>query len=242
MLRIGFVCIISLPVILYYLWKAGYIERHSERYSEADRYKIARRMVRIMKRNGFIRTLVYGAENLPAQGGYVMYANHQGKYDSLGIIGAHKQPCTIMIDAHRSKLPLTNEFIRLLQGSRLDKSNMKAQMGTILDVISQVKSGRRYIIFPEGGYYHNKNAVQDFLPGAFKCSIKSKSPIVPVALIDSYKPFGLNSIRPVTTQVHFLEPIYYEEYKEMTSTEIAALVRDKIKSAIDQACCGQKIS
>lgn len=240
MLRIGFVCLISLPFVLYYLWKAGYIEKHSEKYSEADRYRIARRMITIMKRNGFIKTLVYGAEKLPPQGGYVMYANHQGKYDSLGIIWAHKQPCTVMIDAERSLLPLTNEFVRLLKGSRLDKTNMKTQMKTILDVVEQVKAGRRYIIFPEGGYYHNKNDVQEFLPGAFKCAIKSKSPIVPVALIDSYKPFGMNSIRPVTTQVHFLEPIYYEEYKEMNSTQIAALVRDKILATIDQFCGSQK--
>ncbi len=236
MLRIAFVCTVSLPFILYYLWKAGYIERHSEKYTEADRYRIARRMITIMKRNGFIKTLVYGAEKLPPQGGYVMYANHQGKYDSLGIIWAHKQPCTVMIDAGRSQLPLTNEFVRLLRGSRLDKSSMKTQLKTILEVTDQVKSGRRYIIFPEGGYYHNKNAVQEFLPGAFKCAMKSKCPIVPVALIDSYKPFGINSIRPVTTQVHFLEPIYYDDYKEMNSIEIAELVRDKIRSVIDQMC------
>ncbi len=236
MLRIGFICIISLPAILYYLWKAGYIERHDYKYSEADRYRIARRMVRIMKQSGLIRTRVYGTENLPKQGGYVMYANHQGKYDSLGIIWAHSKPCTIMIDAHRSKLPLTNEFIRLLKGSRLDKTSMKTQLKTILEVIAQVKDGRKYIIFPEGGYYRNRNAVQEFLPGAFKCSIKSKSPIVPVALIDSYKPFGINSLKPVTTQVHFLEPIYYEDYKEMNSTEIAAMVKGKISAVIEQSC------
>ncbi len=240
MLRIGFVCLVSLPFLLYYLWKAGYIERHGEKYSEADRYRIARRMVSIMKHNGLIRTRVYGTEKLPPQGGYVMYANHQGKYDSLGIIWAHPTPCTVMIDAERSRLPLTNEFVRLLKGSRLDKSSMKTQMKTILEVIEQVKSGRRYIIFPEGGYFHNRNAVQDFLPGAFKCAIKSRSPIVPVALIESYRPFGVNSIRPVTTQVHFLEPLYYDDYKEMTSVEIAALVRDKIRGTIDRVCGGNQ--
>lgn len=38
------------------------------------------------------------------------------------------------------------------------------------------------------------------------CSVKSKTPIVPVALIDSYKVFGVNSLKKVNTQVHFLEP------------------------------------
>ena len=238
MLRLVFVCLVSLPLILFYLWKMGYIERHAWKYSELDRYKIARRMIALMKRNGFIKTKVYGSENLPADGGYVMYANHQGKYDSLGIIGAHKNPCTVVMDEKRSHLLLADQFITLLKGSRLDKSNMKAQLQTILNIISEVKAGRRYIIFPEGGYCHNRNNVHEFMPGAFKCAIKARSPIVPVALIDSYKPFELNTLKPVTTQVHFLKPLYYDDYKDLSSKEISDLVRNSIISTIETVCGG----
>ena len=115
---------------------------------------------------------------------------------------------------------------------------MKAQLQTILNIVNEVKNGRRYIIFPEGGYDHNRNEVHEFLPGAFKCAIKSKSPIIPVALIDSYKPFELNSLKPVKTQVHFLEPLFYDDYKEMTSKEIADLIREKITNTIKEACPG----
>lgn len=232
MTRLVYLCVVSLPFIVYYLWKVDYVERHSWKYSEADRYKFARRMIAIMKRNGRIRTNAYGTENLPSDGGYVMYANHQGKYDCLGIISVHKQPCTVMMDEKRSHLILADQFMTLLKGCRLDKSNMKSQMNAILKVVAEVKDGRRYIIFPEGGYYKNQNNVKDFMPGAFKCAMKSKSPIVPVALIDSYKPFGMNSLKRVTTQVHFLEPIYYEDYKDMNSREVSELVRRKIMETI----------
>lgn len=233
--RLVYLCIVCLPFILYYLWKVGYIERHDWRYDEADRYKFARRMVAIMKRNGRIHTDAYGTENLPKDGGYVMYANHQGKYDTLGIISVHQKPCTVMMDEQRSHLILADQFITLLKGCRLDKSDMKSQMKAILSVTDQVKKGRRYIIFPEGGYYKNQNNVKSFMPGSFKCAMKAKSPIVPVALIDSYKPFGINSLKKVTTQVHFLEPIYYDTYKDMTSREISELVRNKIVEAIAES-------
>lgn len=233
--RLIYLCIICLPFILYYLWKVGYIERHSWRYDEADRYKFARRMIRIMKHKGHIHTNAYGTENLPSEGGYIMYANHQGKYDTLGIISVHQKPCTVMMDEKRSHLLLADQFMTLLKGCRLDKSDMKSQMKAILSVTDQVKNGRRYIIFPEGGYYKNQNNVKSFMPGSFKCAMKAKSPIVPVALIDSYKPFGLNSLKKVTTQVHFLEPLYYDTYKDMTSREISELVRNKIVEAIAES-------
>ena len=232
MSRLVYLCIICLPFIIYYLWKVGYIERHSWRYDEADRYHFARQMIRIMKCKGRIHTNAYGIENLPSDGGYIMYANHQGKYDTLGIISVHQKPCTVMMDEQRSHLLLADQFITLLKGCRLDKRDMKSQMKAILSVTEQVKNGRRYIIFPEGGYYKNQNNVKSFLPGSFKCAMNAKSPIVPVALIDSYKPFGVNSLKKVTTQVHFLEPLYYDTYKDMTSREISELVRNKIVEAI----------
>ncbi len=232
MLRLCYVVIISLPFIIYYIQKGGYIERHSEDYTEEDRYALAQKVIRIMKVNGGIRTQVYGRENLPGKGGYVMFSNHQGKYDALGIMTVHELPCTVLMDEKRSHLPIVESFMKLIQGGRLDKTNMKSQIRTIQQITSEVMAGRRYIIFPEGGYCHNRNEVQEFLPGAFKVALKSKAPIVPVALIDSYKPFELNSLKPVVTQVHFLKPIVYEEYAGMKTREIAQMVRARIMATI----------
>lgn len=226
--------VVSLPLVVYYICKAHYIERHGERFSEETRYKMARKCIGIMIRNGRIETESFGQELLPKEGGYVMYSNHQGKYDTLGIMSSHPKPCTIVIDAYRSKLPITDTFIDLVQGSRLDKTDMKKQLHMILQIADEVKNGRRYIVFPEGGYDHNKNELQDFMAGSFKCATKAKAPIVPVAIIDSYKPFGVNSLRKVKTQVHFLAPIFYEEYGKMTTAEIAEMVKGRISSTIDR--------
>ena len=37
----------------------------------------------------------------------------------------------------------------------------------------------------------------------------------------------------MTVQVHFLEPLYYDDYKDMKTTQIAALVQERIQSVID---------
>lgn len=234
MLRLYYVIFISLPFVLYYIHKAHYITKHRENYTEEECYRIARKCIGILMRNGRVETKAFGTELLPREGGYVMYSNHQGKYDTLGIMSAHKKPCTIVMDAYRSKLPIADSFIDLVNGSRLDKSDMKKQMKTILKIAEEVKNGRRYIVFPEGGYDHNRNELQEFMPGSFKCATRYGMPIVPVAIIDSYKVFGINSLRRVRTQVHFLRPIFFEEYQSMNTQEIAKIVKERIAAVMER--------
>ncbi len=233
MLRLTYVVLVSLPFVIYYICKARYVVAHEEKYTEEQRYKMARRCISVMMRNGRIETKSYGQEHLPAEGGYVMYSNHQGKYDTLGIMASHPKPCTIVMDAYRSQLPIVDSFIDLVGGSRLDKTDMKKQVKTILKITNEVKEGRRYIVFPEGGYDNNRNHMREFMPGSFQCAVKAKAPIVPVAIIDSYKPFGINSLRKVQTQVYFLEPIPYEEYEEMSTFQIAAMVKQRIAEVME---------
>ena len=97
-----------------------------------------------------------------------------------------------------------------------------------------MKKGRNYLIFAEGTRSKNGNKIGTFKGGSFKAATKAKCPIVPVALIDSFKPFDTNTIRPVTVQVHFMEPILYEDYKNMKTTEVAALVQERIQKRIDE--------
>ncbi|MDD6448351.1 MAG: 1-acyl-sn-glycerol-3-phosphate acyltransferase, partial [Lachnospiraceae bacterium] len=85
-----------------------------------------------------------------------------------------------------------------------------------------------YIIFSEGGYHKNHNHVQKFKPGSFKAAVRAKAPIVPVCLIDTYKPLNSLTVGRVRTKISFLKPFYYEDYKNMKTPEIAEHVRQAI--------------
>ena len=74
----------------------------------------------------------------------------------------------------------------------------------------------------------------DFKGGSFKAATKAKCPIVPVALVNSFKPFDTNSIKPVNVEVHFLKPMLYEEYKDMKTTEIANEVKKRIAEVVEK--------
>lgn len=232
MLRFYYVILISIPFIIFYLILAEYYVRNRERYDEEQCYKLAKKVVVRFKKNARIRTISYGEERLPQDGGYVMYSNHQGRYDAVGIISVHKKPCTVVMDEVRSRLLIVNQFVELLEGVRLSRTDFRQQVECAKVIQKGVEQGRRYIYFPEGGYDKNGNELQEFRPGAFNCAKKAKAPIVPVAIYDSHIPFDVNSLRKVTTQVCFLEPIYYEEYREMTTQQISETVKMRIEECM----------
>ena len=119
-----------------------------------------------------------------------------------------------------------------MRGYLLDREDVRQAMKVISDVTNEVKNGRNYLIFAEGTRSKNGNEIQDFKGGSFKAATRARCPIVPVALIDSFKPFDTNTISPVTVQVHFLKPVYYEEYKNMKTHEIAEIVKKQIQKTI----------
>lgn len=233
MIRFVQVIVCNLPRI-YMIPKMAYKARHTEKYTEEDCYRYARLAIRRMMRAGHITTKRYGMEYLPAEGGYMMFPNHQGKYDALGIMYAHEKPCSVVIDDAKSNGILVKQFIDLVKGKRMKKDNLKQSVMIIKELAEDTKRGRKFIIFPEGGYYRNHNTVGIFKPGSFKSAVKARVLIVPVALIDSYKAFEEWSLMPVETQVHFLKAICYEEYQGMTTAEIADMVRDKIVGKISE--------
>ena len=206
-----------------------------ETTTDEESHAYLQHIIRFMQKKGRTRTEVYGEENLPAEGGYVLYPNHQGKYDAYGIIGAHKKPCSVVMDKAKSYDLFIKEVIDMIKGKRLDKEDVKQAFSIIMEMTEDVKQGKRYVLFPEGEYDKDKkNTLWEFKSGCFKVSQKSQTPIVPVAIIDSYKAWNSSTLKTVTTQVHFLEPIPFEEYKELKTNQIAELVKTRIQEKIDE--------
>ena len=107
-------------------------------------------------------------------------------------------------------------------------------MQVINEAADVVKDGKNIILFPEGTRSRKGNQLLEFKSGSFKIAVKAKCPIVPVALKNCFVPFDSNTIRPVTVEVHFLDPIPYEEYQGMKTTEIAKEVKRRIEETISE--------
>ena len=85
-------------------------------------------MVNYLRVKAKTESIVTGEENLPKEGGYIMYANHQGKYDAIGLLTYHKDPCSVLIEIRSSRVFSTNEAVALLDGIRIDQKRPRQQV------------------------------------------------------------------------------------------------------------------
>lgn len=233
-LRYKFVVLSSPLFVAWAIPWANHLIKHPEKYDDKRLYKHALTIIRHMGYRARAKTVCYGKENLPTDGGYVLYSNHQGKYDALGIFLTYPDMCGVLWEEKSASRILARQVNALVKGKTINLSDYKGQIKILNLIAEEVASGRKYLIFPEGGYIDNKNNLQEFKSGCFIASIKSKTPIVPVAIYDSWRAMDTNSFRKVTTQVHFLEPIYYEEYKSLKKNEISDLVKSRIEEKMSE--------
>lgn len=218
-----------------YMWcRLCYHASHTDKYTEEEQYKFLKLIVLRANKGGNVYIDVHGIENLPKENGFMFFPNHQGLYDVLAILEACPRPFSVVAKKEIKNIQFLKQVFACMNAYMLDRENVRQAMQVILDVSNEVKNGRNYLIFAEGTRSRNGNKIGEFKGGSFKAATKARCPIVPVALIDSFRPFDTNTIDKVTVQVHFVKPIYYEEYKNMKTTEIAALVHDRIQCVIEE--------
>lgn len=216
-----------------FMWcKLCYYAAHVDKYTEEEHYKMLKFIVLRANKGGNVTIDVHGLENIPSESGFMFFPNHQGLYDVLAIVEACPIPFSVVAKKEIKDIQFLKQVIACMKGYLLDREDVRQAMKIIANVSEEVKKGRNYVIFAEGTRSKNGNEIQDFKGGSFKAATKAKCPIVPVALIDSFKPFDTNTISPVTVQVHFLEPVNYDEYKDMKTKEIAELVHNRIQKTI----------
>ena len=209
-----------------------YHASHTEKYSDEEQYALLKYITLRANRGGNVTIDVHGSENIPKKNGFMFFPNHQGLYDVLAIIEATPCPFSVVAKKEIANIPFLKQVFACMKAYMLDREDVRQAMQVIIDVTNEVKKGRNYLIFAEGTRSKNGNQLRDFKGGSFKSATKAKCPIVPVALLNAYKPFDTNTIAPVTVQVHFLKPMYYEEYKDMKTTEFAAEVKSRIEKVI----------
>ncbi|TCL54293.1 1-acyl-sn-glycerol-3-phosphate acyltransferase [Kineothrix alysoides] len=219
---------LKVPYYLFQIWWYG--KSSKKTYEEA--YAVVKRATIAANRAGKVRIESFGLENIPKENGFIFFPNHQGLYDVLAFLESSPVPFAFVIKKEAQNVILLKQVMKALGSISMDRDDIRQSMEVIQQVTEEVKTGRNFLIFAEGTRSREGNNLLNLKGGSFKSAQKAKCPIVPCALIDAFKPFDEKSIKPLTVKIIYLPPIYYEEYKDMKTVQIAAEVKRRIEEAI----------
>ena len=209
--------------------------KHTDEYPEVEKWRHIQYILRLAIKGGNIDLQVSGLENIPAENGFMLYANHQGMFDVLAIAATCDAPMGAVLKKELYDIPFLHQIAVCTKSFSMDREDVRQSLQVIQSVTEEVKKGRNYLIFPEGTRSRKGNEMLEFHGGSFRCATKSKCPILPIALIDCFKVLDQKGSAPVTVQLHYLKPIAYEEYAGLKPAEVAALVKQRIQEKIDES-------
>ena len=208
--------------------------KHTDEYPEEEKYRHIQSILKLAVESGNIDLKVYGLDNLPKENGFMLYGNHQGMFDVVALAATCPNCLGAVLKKELKDVPFLKEIAACTKSFAMDREDVRQSLTVIQAVTKEVQNGRNYLIFPEGTRSKNGNQMGEFHGGSFRCAIKAKCPIVPLAFIDSFKVLDQKGSKPVSVQLHYLEPIPYEEYKDLKTVEVAALVKSRIAETIEK--------
>ena len=227
-------CIISQPIkaIKYYRLLRKQLKKEN-RTLEED-FKLGLMIMNTIEKRGKITNVIYGEENIPDEATLII-ANHQGRYDGLGIFDAFKNhPFNFIADVSRTNFPMYKEFTLIFNSIQIDHNDLRKTYKEIKRCGEELINGKSFLGFIEGKYEDNRNTLQEFNTGLLNAAYIAKCPITIVVLYDTWKVFGVSSLKPIYPEFHILKPIQYDEYKDLNKKELADLIKERMQEKLDE--------
>ncbi len=177
----------------------------------------------------FYNYRVTGRENVPKEGAYIACANHVTMIDPIfvGISLPHRM--YFMAKAELFKNVLLRALMNGLGAFPIKRG--EADIKSIKTSLKLLGSGKVLALFPEGT--RNKTAEVKAEPGIAMLAIKSKVPVLPVAIISSYKFFKRTKViigKPIELTEYYDKKLLNEDYLKISldiMNNINELKRDK---------------
>lgn len=178
---------------------------------------------------------IIGEENIPSEGTYMVYSNHQSYADILAMIWLfrnHRQMGYVAKEEWRRYKVLYNA-IEYTRSIFLKRGDSREAIKSIKEVSELLNQGFALVIFPEGTRSQS-HEMGEFKAGAFKFAEKGKVPILPVTLDGGYKLYEeKKTYQPAHVKITVHPLVHIEEMSKAEQKEAAHQIEAVIRSALD---------
>lgn len=204
-------------------------KKHGERESREQIFDRMQQLSKNLLRSTGMDLEVMGKENLPKKGPVLYVATHKSVFDIVVLMTLLEEPAIFIGKKEVASMPFVNKWFDALGCIYVDREDMRQALKSIMEGIQEIKNGQSIVLFPEGTR-NMGNEIKPFKEGGFKLATKTKVPVIPIALSNTYKVFEEKKrIQKAKVTVNIGAPIVTSE---LTKDELACLprlVEEKIK-------------
>jgi 1-acyl-sn-glycerol-3-phosphate acyltransferase len=163
-----------------------------------------------------------GTENIPAQGGVIIAANHQTYLDPFWIGTRISRPLRFLAWSVALDWPVVGKMMRLLGAWPLQVEG--SDPGAIRKSLQWLRNGGVVVIFPEGARGQPDGSMIRFKGGAIRIALEAGVPILPVTIRGGNRvwPAGRRLPRMGKVEIVFHPPY---EVTQLTGEETRACAR-----------------
>lgn len=195
-------------------------------------YRIANRYLKLVNIILHMHITVEHYERFDPNNNYLITPNHQSNVDATVMIDVFTSPISFVAKIAIRKIIIVRDWMKMIHCLYLDKDNMRGQIKIMKEVEEQLNRHESVIIFPEGSRSFGPET-QEFKSGTFKMATKTKVDILPVTINYTYKLKYRYPFRRTDVHVYIHEPLTYEDYKDLSTQQIADKVKKIVESKID---------
>ena len=144
----------------------------------------------------FIRIKVEGEKNLDPSKTFIYVCNHNSFLDAIAVAYAIPGHFAPLGKIELGEMPILG-WIFKAKLVLVDRSNPESRKKSTQKLIRTLKKERSSIlIFPEGTMNRTDQILTPFYDGAFRIAIETKTPLVPMVILNSKNLMPPNSLQP----------------------------------------------
>lgn len=180
----------------------------------------------------FFRLQVFGRENIPCQGGFILASNHSSYLDPVAVGVASSRKLNFLAKQELFSRPLFSWVLRHVGAFPIKRDS--ADLSALKEALRRIKSGQGLLVFPEASRSVNGISYEP-QPGVGFLASKLSAPVVPAFVQGTEKvlPKYAKMLRFHKIRVYFGRQILLE--RRLPYADIAFRIMQEIRQLSCQA-------
>lgn len=204
-------------------------KKHGGKESRKQIFNMMQQLSKNLLRSTGMDLEVLGRENLPKEGPVLYVATHKSVFDIVILMTLLEEPAIFIGKKEVASMPFVNKWFDALGCIYVDREDMREALKSIMEGIKEIKNGQSIVLFPEGTR-NMGDEIKPFKEGGFRLATKTKVPVIPIALSNTYKVFEEKKrIRKAKITVNIGEPIVTSDLTKDELACLPTLVEEKVR-------------